>query len=151
MLLIMGCWAGVASASGDKSVFQGAVEALPQSQQNQPASLLGTWLVSGRSVSVTAGTQIDQDKGPVTLGSCVMVKGTLSPDNSVAASEIKARSGQGGCSSAPWPQDAGIEFRGLIQSSEQQALKTILMVGGRSVQVTRPPAVIATAFVRQYE
>jgi uncharacterized protein (TIGR03437 family) len=136
--LLSAWWPGTAWASQDKSVLQGVVEALPQSQ---PASLLGTWLVSGRSVSVTASTEIDQDKGPVTIGSCVRVEGILNPDNSVAASEIETRSGQGGCSSAAALKDAELEFRGLIQSSEQQAPNTILMVGGRSVQLSPATAV----------
>ncbi|MCE5309526.1 MAG: DUF5666 domain-containing protein [Acidobacteriales bacterium] len=129
-------------AAEDKLVFQGAVEVLPQVQQNQPASLIGTWTVSGRSVIVTANTEIDQDRGPVAVGSCVMVMGTENPDKSVAASEIRTKSSQGGCVSAPPQDEDGVEFRGLIQNSVQQASNTNLTVGGRTVQVSPTTVVL---------
>jgi hypothetical protein len=63
--------------------FQGAIQALPQS-----GGLIGSWKVRGRSVHVSAATQIDQTDGSAVKGAKVLVEGWLLKDDSVNATSI---------------------------------------------------------------
>ncbi len=74
----------------DDFEFRGVIEALP----NTPG-FIGDWTVSGRTVRVTAGTEIEQDDGQVMVGATVEVEGIVQSDNSVKAEEIEVESGPG--------------------------------------------------------
>jgi hypothetical protein len=63
--------------------FEGFVQSLPA------AGFVGDWRVSGLLVHVTASTEVEQDDGPIVVGTAVEVKGTLAADGSVTASKIE--------------------------------------------------------------
>lgn len=70
--------------------FVGPVEALPD------GTIFGEWRVAGRRVLVTEGlTQIDEDKGAVTVGAVVKVEGTRNGDGSINGLEIDVRRSEG--------------------------------------------------------
>src|SRR5262245_39541888 len=83
--------------------FRGVIEALP----NTPG-FIGDWTVSGRTVHVSAATEIDQEDGKVMVGATVEVEGFVQPDNSVKAAEIEVKSGQ--------DQDKEFEFTGVVET-----------------------------------
>ena len=78
------CGAGAVNVPAPR--FLGTVSSLPAS------GFVGTWIVSGRTVSVTAATQIQSAAGAITTGACVSVAGTTQSDASILASEIDAES-----------------------------------------------------------
>lgn len=61
----------------------GPVQALPSS------GLVGDWTVAGVVVHVTAETEIDQEHGPVQVGSMVKVEGSFRTDGSLDAKDVK--------------------------------------------------------------
>src|SRR5262245_25615803 len=81
--------------------FRGVIEALP----NTPG-FIGDWTVSGRTVHVSAATEIDQEDGKVMVGANVEVEGFVQPDNSVKAAEIEVKSAQ----------DKEFEFTGVVET-----------------------------------
>jgi len=121
----------VAFADGDDGnyKFYGTVESFP-------AGLIGDWVVSGRTVHVTAATRIEQHHGPIAQGACVEVKGWLQPDNSIDATKIETKepwkcSGSGGGGSSY------VEFYGLIESlPSTSGWIGDWVVSGRTVHVT---------------
>ncbi len=70
--------------------FRGVIESLPST-----AGFIGDWMVSGRKVSVTADTEIEQEDGQVVVGATVEVEGLVQTDGSVIAQEIEVESGPG--------------------------------------------------------
>ncbi len=70
--------------------FRGVIEALPST-----TGFIGDWMVSGRTVTVTADTEIEQDDGQVVVGATVEVEGLVQTDGSVMAQEIEVESGPG--------------------------------------------------------
>jgi len=72
------------AGAGSFVEFCGAVETLPGT-----AGQIGVWTVSGRRVNVAATTKIEQENGPVTIGSTVEVKGALLTDGSVNAVKVE--------------------------------------------------------------
>ena len=42
--------------------------------KNRPDGKVGTWVVGGRSVEVTERTDLDEDDGPLKVGSCAKVE-----------------------------------------------------------------------------
>jgi uncharacterized protein (TIGR03437 family) len=101
--------------------FQGMVETLPGT-----AGQIGMWTVSGRKVNVAANTRIEQENGPVAVGSPAEVKGSLQADGSINATkiEVENRGGQ-------------FEFNGKVESLPAAAnLIGDWRVGGRTVRVT---------------
>ncbi|NOZ27595.1 MAG: hypothetical protein GXP39_06015, partial [Chloroflexi bacterium] len=62
ILLVSLLVAPIALADDDEYEFRGTVESLPSS------GLIGDWVVSGRTVHVSAETRIDQEDGPVAVG-----------------------------------------------------------------------------------
>ena len=111
-----------ASSGGFK--FYGTVESMP-------AGWIGTWVVSGRVVQVTPGTQIKQKYGAPAVGAYVEVKGWLQPDNSVSATKIEVKQGSGGGGGSSF------KFYGTVNSlpSTPGWIGTWI-VDGRAVQVT---------------
>jgi len=69
--------------------YYGTVESLPN------GTLIGDWSVSGRTVHVTAATQIDQEHGAVAVNAYVEVKGSQRADQSMDASKIEVKMGAG--------------------------------------------------------
>ncbi|MGB8645978.1 MAG: DUF5666 domain-containing protein [Anaerolineae bacterium] len=61
--------------------FQGKV-------QSMPAGLIGDWKVSGRTVHVSAQTQVDQTDGLAKNGASVRVEGFRQTDGSINATSI---------------------------------------------------------------
>jgi hypothetical protein len=41
--------------------------------ESRPDGKLGTWIVGGRSVEVTESTDLDEDNGPLEVGTCAEV------------------------------------------------------------------------------
>jgi hypothetical protein len=70
-------------AQADEFELDGVVEAMP------PEGVIGVWQVSGRAVTVTETTEIDQEMGTLAVGTAIEVEGTEQPDGSILASEIE--------------------------------------------------------------
>src|SRR3972149_11703639 len=83
-------------------VFVGQVESMP-------SGLSGDWVVSGKTVHVSADTKVRQDSGPVSVGSTVMVKGTRQGDGSVTASSIEVKN-------PPGEKKRMVSFCGIIEA-----------------------------------
>lgn len=77
-------------AQAEEFELDGVVEAMP------PVGVVGLWQVSGRTVTVTETTEIDQEMGTLAVGAAVEVEGTEQPDGSVLASEIEFEDGDDG-------------------------------------------------------
>jgi len=115
--------------AGSIEIF-GAVETLPA------GGVIGDWKVAGTIVKVSAQTEIEQDAGPVAIGSCVEVEGTRNSDNSIAAKEIDVKSGIGGCredDDDDRDRDP-MEFRGVVQTAPA-AGSQMWTIAGRKVLV----------------
>lgn len=56
-------------ASLSSAKFYGVIDALPQN------SMIGTWLINGRQVAVTHGTEIEEKRGRIAPGVYVKVEG----------------------------------------------------------------------------
>ena len=87
--------------------FKGAVESLPA------GGLVGTWVVDGRTVEVTAHTRIEQKNGPITVGTVVEVEGWKLEGGAIQARKIKSEDEGNGDD-----EDHGdkVEFKGHIVS-----------------------------------
>jgi len=102
--------------------FTGTVQQLP----NTP-DLLGDWIVSGRTVHVTALTRIETEDGPITTGTVVEVKGFVRTDGSIDAVKIEPNEME--------PNE--FEFRGTISNlPNTPGFIGDWTVGGRTVHVT---------------
>lgn len=115
------------SAGGGGSYFKfyGTVESLPAN------GLIGDWRVSGRTVHVTAGTWIKQEKALAAVGAYVEVTGTQQADGSVNATKIEVkRSSVGGGG------QSYLKFYGTVQSLPAGGLIGDWVVSGRTVHVT---------------
>lgn len=66
LLIVASCFAISTPAFADEE-FYGTVE-------SRPAENSGIWVVSGQQVEVTDKTEIDNDHGPLVVGSCVEVE-----------------------------------------------------------------------------
>jgi hypothetical protein len=76
--------ATAAFASTDHEIrFQATIQALPSG-----GGLNGVWKVGGRTVHVSAATQIDQTDGKAVKGATVLVEGLKLKDGSVKATSI---------------------------------------------------------------
>jgi ligand-binding SRPBCC domain-containing protein len=105
--------------------FYGTIESLP----NTPG-WIGDWVVSGRTVHVTAATLIKQKKGPVAVGAYIEVEGTQQADGSVNATKIEVKQGTGGGGSY-------VKFYGTIESlPNTPGWIGDWVVSGRTVHVT---------------
>jgi len=111
--------------------FYGTVQSLPA------AGLIGDWVVSGRTVHVTAATFIKQKYGPVVVGAYVEVKGTQQADSSVSATEVEVKRSTGGS------YGSYVKFYGTVESLPAAGLIGDWVVSGRTVHVT------AATFIKQ--
>lgn len=107
------------------SEFKGVVESLPSSPDR-----IGDWTVSGRTVRVTADTQLKDQHGPIAVGAVVEVKGTPLADGSIVATRIEVEK--------QMPGNAGgqVKFFGTIESLPSGGLTGEWIVSGRRVLVT---------------
>lgn len=127
--------------TAEKPSFFGSVQALPAS------GLIGDWTVSSRVVHVTSSTHIRQERGPVTIGSCVEVKGAVGADNSIAAEDVEIESGSAGCPSAAENERLEVEFAGLIRAMPASGSVGAWTVAGRALRVTASTAVDARGVI----
>jgi hypothetical protein len=104
--------------------FRGTIESLPAT------GLVGDWVVSGRTVHVTAATRIEQEHGPAVVGAYVEVKGWLQGDGSVNASKIEVKQSPGGGGGGR------VKFYGTVESLPASGLIGDWRVSGRTVHVT---------------
>ena len=112
-----------------KIEFYGVVESLPE------GGLTGDWVVSGATVRVFSTTKIEQEHGPVAVGSCVEVEGTAQGDGSVDAREIEVKSSAGGCKTGDPNDDGKVSFYGLVQEIPAGSIYGEWRIGGRTVVV----------------
>lgn len=70
-------------AQGGDNDFGGVIEALPAT------GAIGTWHISGRTVTVTDQTEIDREGQTLAVGLRVEIEGAAQPDGSMIASEIE--------------------------------------------------------------
>ena len=79
-------FAAVAAQAGptdDEIDLDGVVEAMPAT------GFVGTWQISGRTVTVTDATVIDQEEGQLAVGMLVEVEGAEQADGSILARELE--------------------------------------------------------------
>ncbi len=69
--------------------LEGFVESLPGTPD-----LVGDWVVSGVTIHVTTATEIEDEHGPIVVGSAVKIEGLAEADGSITAREIEARDPQ---------------------------------------------------------
>jgi len=81
---------GGSGHGGGETSFQGAIESLPA------GGFIGDWRVAGRTVHVTASTEISQDHGAAVIGAQVEVRGSTQSDGSTNATRIEVLSIGGG-------------------------------------------------------
>ena len=75
---------------GGETSFQGTIQSLPN------GGFIGDWRVAGRTVHVSAATEIRQEKGPAVVGAQVEVRGTTQADGSTNATRVEVLSSGGG-------------------------------------------------------
>jgi hypothetical protein len=109
----------------DDLQIEGTIDALPA------GGLIGTWQVAGRSVIVTAGTELDGENGAFAVGVTVEVKGSPDPTGAILATEIESEPGTGA-------SEPALEFFGTVQAlpSGASGLIGVWNVGGKLVSVT---------------
>lgn len=114
--------------------FTGTVEALP------PRGLLGVWTVAGRQVVVSAGTAINQTKGPVAVGAQVYVAGWQADDRVIATLIVVLSS----------PQSSGqfVRFGGPIQQMPANGLIGEWRIADRTVLVTERTRLAGTRYAK---
>ena len=81
---------GGSGHGGGETSFQGSIESLPA------GGFIGDWRVAGRTVHVTAATEIGQDNGAAVIGAQVEVRGSTQSDGSTNATRIEVLSNGGG-------------------------------------------------------
>jgi uncharacterized protein (TIGR03437 family) len=84
--------------------FIGKVEKLPDT-----TTRIGDWVVSGRTIKVSANTQLKQERGPVMVGSLVEVEGLAQNDGTINATKIENKG-------TIDPPQISVYFRGTIEA-----------------------------------
>lgn len=122
-----------AHASGGDSLYEffGTIETLPS------GGLVGDWKVAGKTVHVTASTEIDQLLGPARVGATVRVRGTLRADGSVDAKNVEVKTGDNGAGTPA-------SFTAVVESMPASGYPGTWVVGGRTVHVTASTRVVVT-------
>ncbi len=116
---------GGGDGGGSSYDFQGVIQSLPL------GSLVGDWLVAGRTVHVGSSTRVKEDKGPAAVGALVEVKGVLNQDGSVTASDVETKSSSGGGGGS-----TEFEFEGIVQLLPAGGLLGNWSVSGTVVRVS---------------
>ena len=75
---------------GQSNKLYGKIDALPNN-----ANFIGTWVVAGKTINVTAYTRIQRKYGLIAVGTYVEVSGLAQADGSINATEIEVKQGQG--------------------------------------------------------
>lgn len=114
--------------------FTGLVESLPAS------GLIGQWIVAGRTVSVTASTQLDQGNGVIAVGVLVKVEGYSMADGSVRAQKIEVKE-----SGNDLPDASEVHVVGVVEARPTGANLGAWTIAGRTVEV-----VTTTVFDEEY-
>jgi len=135
------CDAGMGAAQME---FYGTVESLPDGGE-----LIGDWTVDGTTVHVFATTKVEQEHGPVAVGSCVEVKGQAQADGSIDAEKIEVKSSAGGCSSGDPSRDDKVSFYGLVQEVPSGTIYGEWRIGGRTVVVDQSTEVDLDGMIPQ--
>jgi hypothetical protein len=107
--------------------FVGAITALPAS------GFVGDWTVGGKTVHVTATTQLEaEDGGTFSVGENVEVEGTTEADGSITANQItlQQEEGSGG------GEDNEVEIRGAIVKLPDGGLVGDWTVGDQTLHVS---------------
>ncbi|MCL4806856.1 MAG: hypothetical protein KJ062_03525 [Thermoanaerobaculia bacterium] len=114
--------------AGTPARFTAVVSSMPAS------GYVGTWVVGGRTVHVSASTRVVETNGIPKVGSTVEVQGSERADGSVDAEEIEVRGGAGGGGTEPGED---LHVFGLIESlpSGSPPLGD-WTVSGRTIRVT---------------
>ncbi len=108
-----------------QSNFRGAIESLPA------GGIVGDWMVSGKTVHVSATTRIVPAGGTPTVGGFVEVQGTSRADGSIDASKIEVKF------APPAGTPAPTEFRGAIESLPAgPGFVGDAVVSGRTIHIT---------------
>ncbi len=102
--------------------FDGVVESLPE------RGLIGQWVVSGRQVTVSAATAINQAKGLAVVGSKAHVVGWQADGHVIALLIVVLES--------PTPGGRFVLFQGPIEKLPESGLIGEWQVAGRTVRVT---------------
>ncbi len=112
--------------------FFGGVERMPATGR------VGAWVVAGKTVNVTSGTDFRQEGGPVAMGACVEVEGPQAADGSITAAKFEVKSGSSGCSSGDSSGRGGSSssFYGVIQFLPATTNGGDWIVSGRTVHFT---------------
>lgn len=110
--------------------FVGKIEKLPDT-----TTRIGDWVVSGRTVKVTATTQLKQERGPFMVGSLVEVEGTAQNDGTITATKIENRG-------TIDPPQISVYFRGTIETLPSTSnFVGDWKVSGRTVRVNAQTAI----------
>ncbi len=123
-------WADESSGSGEdpRLEFYGLIQFYPQ--DGSP----GDWQIAGRSVRVTAFTQIRPQDARPSLGVCAEVKGRALADSSVDATEIQIKP-SADCGAGGLYRDEWIEMDAFVEKVPSGALLGDWQIGGRVVRV----------------
>ena len=133
VLLAVGASVLPARASGGGSAYEffGTVGTLPS------GGLVGDWTVAGKTVHVTASTEVTQVAGPAKVGATVRVRGTLRADSSVDAQNIEVQTGDNGGGSPA-------RFTAVVGSMPPTGFIGDWVVGGRTVHVSASTRIVQT-------
>jgi DNA-binding transcriptional regulator of glucitol operon len=112
------------SARSRYAKVYGTIDDMPSS------GFVGTWVVSGRTVTVTARTLVKQELGQAVFGALVEVKGRAQADGAIEAVEIEVKDGSGTVGGGGY-----IEFRGTVERMPQSGYAGEWIVAGRRVIV----------------
>lgn len=121
----------------ERAKWSGAVQVLPDSPDRT-----GFWQVGGRIVQITSSSAVDQDRGPIEMGSCVEVDAASNGENLVAAT-VQPQFGLPGCAAEPRRAGGIAEFRGILQDAASFGPTQRWRVNGRRVNVN-PSTQLAT-------
>lgn len=122
-----------ATASGGDSLYEffGSIETLPS------GGFAGDWTVAGKTVHVSASTEIEQVLGPAKVGATVRVRGTLRADGSVDAKNVEVKTGDDSAGSPA-------RFTAVVSSMPATGYVGTWVVGGRTVNVSAATLVVET-------
>ena len=81
--------------------FQGRIKTLPSA-----ANFIGDWNVDDKTVTVAATTKLISERGQITVGAFVEVRGLKQNDGKIAATEIEVKAGV---------PTGFVEFKGIIE------------------------------------
>lgn len=122
----------------EKAKWSGPVQVLPSAFDR-----IGFWQVGGRIVQITNSSGVDQDRGPIQMGSCVEVDAASNGENLVATT-VQPQFGLPGCASEPRRWSGSSEFRGILQDAASFGPTQRWRVNGRRVNVN-PATQLASA------